>query len=146
MHKTHAFTRRERKKTSKVRLIATLLPKQKTRFFPRLKEEEKQKTKKKMKRKIVKSISLLAVTLGITVSFIVIKHESPFLVQPDPMARSFVLWLHGLGDSGPANEPIKSLFTSAVYAHTKWSFPSALSNPVSCNSKPAFVPLAFVKL
>ncbi|KAL3625160.1 hypothetical protein CASFOL_005902 [Castilleja foliolosa] len=28
------------------------------------------------------------------------------------MAQSFVLWLHGLGDSGPANEPIKSLFTS----------------------------------
>ncbi|KAG6418991.1 hypothetical protein SASPL_121199 [Salvia splendens] len=47
------------------------------------------------------------------------------------MARSFVLWLHGLGDSGPANEPIKTFFTSAVFANTKWSFPSAPNNPLS---------------
>ncbi|GLT41334.1 hypothetical protein SLA2020_154070 [Shorea laevis] len=48
-------------------------------------------------------------------------------------ARSFVLWLHGLGDSGPANEPIKTLFTSPEFRNTKWSFPSAPSNPVTCN-------------
>ncbi|KAK7303366.1 hypothetical protein RJT34_14270 [Clitoria ternatea] len=51
------------------------------------------------------------------------------------MARSgsFVLWLHGLGDSGPANEPIKDLFTSPEFSNTKWSFPSAPSAPVTCN-------------
>ncbi|KAM5588843.1 hypothetical protein ABKV19_007013 [Rosa sericea] len=49
------------------------------------------------------------------------------------MARSFVLWLHGLGDSGPANEPIKTLFTSPEFRNTIWSFPSAPSNPVTCN-------------
>jgi lysophospholipase-2 len=58
-------------------------------------------------------------------------------LNPIPMAaparRSFILWLHGLGDSGPANEPIKTLFTSPEFTHTVWSFPSAPSNPVSCN-------------
>ncbi|KAL5576319.1 hypothetical protein UlMin_018018, partial [Ulmus minor] len=49
------------------------------------------------------------------------------------MARSFVLWLHGLGDSGPANEPIKNLFTSPEFRNTIWNFPSAPSNPVTCN-------------
>ncbi|KAM7270030.1 hypothetical protein ACFE04_029244 [Oxalis oulophora] len=48
-------------------------------------------------------------------------------------SRSFVLWLHGLGDSGPANEPIKTLFTSPQFKTTKWSFPSAPNNPVTCN-------------
>ncbi|KAM0051863.1 putative phospholipase/carboxylesterase/thioesterase, alpha/Beta hydrolase [Helianthus debilis subsp. tardiflorus] len=48
---------------------------------------------------------------------------------------SFILWLHGLGDSGPANEPIKSLFTSPQFANTRWSFPSAPSQPVTCNCK-----------
>ncbi|KAI9124207.1 hypothetical protein K1719_005507 [Acacia pycnantha] len=49
------------------------------------------------------------------------------------MARSFVLWLHGLGDSGSANEPIKTLFNSPEFRNTKWLFPSAPSNPVTCN-------------
>ncbi|KAL9455622.1 hypothetical protein AB3S75_004944 [Citrus x aurantiifolia] len=49
------------------------------------------------------------------------------------MARNFILWLHGLGDSGPANEPIKTLFTSPEFKPTKWSFPSAPNNPVTCN-------------
>ncbi|PNX55620.1 acyl-protein thioesterase 1-like protein [Trifolium pratense] len=48
--------------------------------------------------------------------------------------RSFILWLHGLGDSGPANEPIKNLFTSPEFRNTKWSFPSAPHAPVTCNS------------
>ncbi|KAI5414508.1 probable carboxylesterase SOBER1-like [Lathyrus oleraceus] len=49
------------------------------------------------------------------------------------MARNFVLWLHGLGDSGPANEPIKTFFTSPQFRNTKWSFPSAPYVPVTCN-------------
>ncbi|KAL9287722.1 putative carboxylesterase SOBER1-like protein [Arabidopsis thaliana] len=51
----------------------------------------------------------------------------------DSMARTFILWLHGLGDSGPANEPIKTLFRSQEFRNTKWLFPSAPPNPVSCN-------------
>ncbi|MQM04101.1 hypothetical protein Taro_036894 [Colocasia esculenta] len=47
--------------------------------------------------------------------------------------RGFVLWLHGLGDSGPANEPIKAYFTSPEFKTTRWSFPSASHLPVSCN-------------
>ncbi|RVW45879.1 putative carboxylesterase SOBER1-like [Vitis vinifera] len=49
------------------------------------------------------------------------------------MARSFVLWLHGLDDSGPANEHIKALFTSSEFRNTVWSFPSAPPIPVTCN-------------
>ncbi|KAK7359850.1 hypothetical protein VNO77_01815 [Canavalia gladiata] len=49
------------------------------------------------------------------------------------MGGSFVLWLHGLGDSGPANEPIQTLFTSPQFSNTKWSFPSAPFAPVTCN-------------
>ncbi|XP_076924927.1 putative carboxylesterase SOBER1-like [Bidens hawaiensis] len=48
-------------------------------------------------------------------------------------SRSFILWLHGLGDSGPANEPIKTVFSSRQLANTRWSFPSASSQPVLCN-------------
>ncbi|KAF8660369.1 hypothetical protein HU200_057951 [Digitaria exilis] len=47
--------------------------------------------------------------------------------------RSFVLWLHGLGDSGPANEPIRNLFSAPEFRLTKSSFPSAPRSPVSCN-------------
>ncbi|XP_037479876.1 probable carboxylesterase Os04g0669500 [Triticum dicoccoides] len=56
---------------------------------------------------------------------------------PGPMAarnRSFVLWLHGLGDSGPANEPIRTFFAAPEFRHTKWAFPSAPNSPVSCNN------------
>ncbi|ONM12365.1 Carboxylesterase SOBER1 [Zea mays] len=49
--------------------------------------------------------------------------------------RSFVLWLHGLGDSGPANEPIRNLFSAPEFRLAKWSFPSAPRAPVSCNSE-----------
>ncbi|XP_066344822.1 probable carboxylesterase Os04g0669500 [Miscanthus floridulus] len=48
--------------------------------------------------------------------------------------RSFVLWLHGLGDSGPANEPIRNLFSAPEFRLAKWSFPSAPRAPVSCNN------------
>lgn len=47
--------------------------------------------------------------------------------------RSFILWLHGLGDSGPANEPIKTFFRSPHFRNTTWAFPSAPSKPVTCN-------------
>ncbi|CAM8908075.1 unnamed protein product [Rhodiola kirilowii] len=49
-------------------------------------------------------------------------------------AGSFVIWLHGLGDSGPANEPIQNLFTASEFRDTRWSFPTAHSNPVTCNN------------
>ncbi|KAL0442871.1 UNVERIFIED_CONTAM: putative carboxylesterase SOBER1-like, partial [Sesamum latifolium] len=86
-----------------------------------------------MKSLPAKSVAVFAVTFGITISFVLLHHQEPSPVKPDPMARSFILWLHGLGDSGPANEPIKSLFTSPQFRNTKWSFPSAPSNPVTCN-------------
>lgn len=79
------------------------------------------------------TVFLFAVTFGITISFVFFNRQNPSPTKPDPMARSFVLWLHGLGDSGPANEPIKTLFTSPQFGKTKWSFPSAPSNPVTCN-------------
>ncbi|KAH0745061.1 hypothetical protein KY285_006718 [Solanum tuberosum] len=56
------------------------------------------------------------------------------------MARSFILWLHGLGDSGPANEPIKGLFTSPQFKNTKWSFPSAPSNSRTQNGPSLLLP------
>ncbi|KAK4588526.1 hypothetical protein RGQ29_019506, partial [Quercus rubra] len=46
--------------------------------------------------------------------------------------RSFIVWLHGLGSSGPANEHYKSHFTSPEFKNTVWSFPSAPSSPVTC--------------
>lgn len=57
------------------------------------------------------------------------------------MARSFILWLHGLGDSGPANEHVKMVFKSPELSNTRWLFPSAPPNPVTCNStiSPAFL-------
>ncbi|KAL4185055.1 hypothetical protein AMTRI_Chr10g228690 [Amborella trichopoda] len=70
-------------------------------------------------------------------------HQSSLLslgLQPPLMATShsrrlgLVLWLHGLGDNGPASVPIKSFFSSIPeFSHTKWLFPSAPSVPVSCN-------------
>ncbi|RAL49541.1 hypothetical protein DM860_012974 [Cuscuta australis] len=79
------------------------------------------------------------VTVSFTVLFIVFPRPpaTAYPGEPDPMARrsssSFILWLHGLGDSGPANEPIRDLFTSPEFKNTKWSFPSAPNNSVTCN-------------
>ncbi|XP_051126292.1 probable carboxylesterase SOBER1-like [Andrographis paniculata] len=81
----------------------------------------------------LKQLIPFALTFGITISFLLFSRHSPSSIEIDPMARSFVLWLHGLGDSGPANEPIRTLFTSPEFRNAKWSFPSAPSNPVSCN-------------
>ncbi|KAI5330802.1 PREDICTED: carboxylesterase [Prunus dulcis] len=81
---------------------------------------------------LAKPIAVLLVTVSSTIFLLLLsqQNQSP---RPASMARSFVLWLHGLGDSGPANEPIKTLFTSPEFRNTKWSFPSAPSNPVTCN-------------
>ncbi|XP_074270180.1 putative carboxylesterase SOBER1-like [Silene latifolia] len=89
-------------------------------------------------RQIGRPLVLLSLSLLTSLLFIFLTDQTP-KQNPNLMAtaagrsRSFVLWLHGLGDSGPANEPIKSLFTSPQFNSTKWSFPSAPSNPVSCN-------------
>ncbi|XP_074571789.1 LOW QUALITY PROTEIN: putative carboxylesterase Os04g0669500 [Curcuma longa] len=53
---------------------------------------------------------------------------------PQLSARSFVVWLHGLGDSGPANVPIRTFFSSPEFSRTEWSFPSAPRAPVTCNN------------
>ncbi|OAY25864.1 probable carboxylesterase SOBER1-like [Manihot esculenta] len=80
------------------------------------------------------TIVIFSLVLSSTIVFLVFFQPNPSPSQkPRPMARSFILWLHGLGDSGPANEPIKTLFTSPQFATTKWSFPSAPNNPVTCN-------------
>ncbi|EEF43791.1 probable carboxylesterase SOBER1-like [Ricinus communis] len=80
-----------------------------------------------------KPIALLFCTTLLIITFF---HRTPTpspSPTPNSMAPSFILWLHGLGDSGPANEPIKSLFASSHFSSTKWSFPNAPNNPVSCN-------------
>lgn len=89
--------------------------------------------------KLIKGSVVLIITLSSAILFVLLfpKNKTPNLgqAQTESMsrARSFVLWLHGLGDSGPANEPIKTLFTSPEFRNTKWSFPSAPSAPVTCN-------------
>ncbi|KAK9706346.1 hypothetical protein RND81_07G117800 [Saponaria officinalis] len=87
---------------------------------------------------ILRPFILLSITLLISLLIIQLNNPTPNLnPKPNQMAgvrnRSFILWLHGLGDSGPANEPIKSLFTSNHFNSTKWSFPSAPPSPVTCN-------------
>ncbi|XP_015959026.1 probable carboxylesterase SOBER1-like [Arachis duranensis] len=92
---------------------------------------------------LIKAILVLLVTLTSAVFFV---FQSPQTQNPSSslstmssssssssVGRSFVLWLHGLGDSGPANEPIKNLFTSPQFRNTKWLFPSAPNAPVTCN-------------
>ncbi|KAK4707566.1 hypothetical protein R3W88_028491 [Solanum pinnatisectum] len=84
---------------------------------------------------LLKPFLVLLITFGFTIFFVRLiepTNSSP-PKNSEAMARSFILWLHGLGDSGPANEPIKGLFTSPQFKNTKWSFPSAPSKPVTCN-------------
>ncbi|XP_073138524.1 probable inactive carboxylesterase Os04g0669700 [Henckelia pumila] len=77
----------------------------------------------------------------LTLDFMLVLYESRSVVylskryssQHEKNYTEIFTWLHGLGDSGPANEPIKTLFTSPQFRKTKWSFPSAPSNPVTCN-------------
>lgn len=85
---------------------------------------------------LIKPIAVLTVTISCTVLFLILSQPHSIPRRPNSMARrSFILWLHGLGDSGPANEPIKTLFTSPEFNSAVWSFPSAPSNPVTCNCK-----------
>ncbi|KAG6502262.1 hypothetical protein ZIOFF_042151 [Zingiber officinale] len=63
----------------------------------------------------------------------------------DPMAaRSFILWLHGLSDSGPVNEPIRTFFSAPEFKLSKWSFPSAPRSSVSCNCTIPYMLLYFL--
>ncbi|CAL9758737.1 unnamed protein product [Musa acuminata subsp. burmannicoides] len=87
---------------------------------------------------LLRPLAVAAVTITAVTLFVAFLHrQSPAsfpLPLSDPMAaRSFVLWLHGLGDSGPANEPIRTFFSSPEFRLTKWSFPSAPQSPVTCN-------------
>ncbi|KAI5015903.1 hypothetical protein ZWY2020_059442 [Hordeum vulgare] len=49
--------------------------------------------------------------------------------EDPPPAERFVLWLHGLGDSGRANEPVAGY----AFAGARWAFPTAPTAPVTCN-------------
>ncbi|VAH53886.1 unnamed protein product [Triticum turgidum subsp. durum] len=53
--------------------------------------------------------------------------EEPPLAEP--RSQRFVLWLHGLGDSGRANEPVAGY----AFAGARWAFPTAPTAPVTCN-------------
>ncbi|KAJ1273398.1 hypothetical protein BS78_06G277300 [Paspalum vaginatum] len=45
----------------------------------------------------------------------------------------FVVWLHGLGDCGRANECIADHFSAAAFRDTRWAFPTAPTAAVTCN-------------
>ncbi|CAM6081599.1 unnamed protein product [Calypogeia fissa] len=49
------------------------------------------------------------------------------------MASAVVIWLHGLGDTGPANERLKTVFTQSFMNGVKWVFPTAPTQRVSAN-------------
>nr|GMD04910.1 probable carboxylesterase SOBER1-like [Ipomoea batatas]GMD06970.1 probable carboxylesterase SOBER1-like [Ipomoea batatas] len=85
---------------------------------------------------LLKPAIVFTITVAVTGFFVVLpRPRVPVYGRPDAMARSFIMWLHGLGDSGPANEHIKNLFNAPEFKTTKWSFPSAPNTPVTCNSK-----------
>lgn len=88
---------------------------------------------------LAKPISVLILSCTITILFIFLQSHPNPNIKSSMATRSFILWLHGLGDSGPANEPIKTLFISPHFKNTKWSFPSAPSSPVTCNCKYLFL-------
>ncbi|BBN03426.1 phospholipase/carboxylesterase [Marchantia polymorpha subsp. ruderalis] len=48
-------------------------------------------------------------------------------------SSAVVIWLHGLGDSGPANYGLKSFFTAKFMNNVKWLFPSAPTQRVTAN-------------
>ncbi|WZY85356.1 hypothetical protein YC2023_031740 [Brassica napus] len=56
-----------------------------------------------------------------------------FLLRELRRHGSTTLHLVGLGDSGPANENVKTVFKSPELSDAKWLFPSAPYNPVTCN-------------
>ena len=47
----------------------------------------------------------------------------------------FVVWLHGLGDCGRANEFIAEHFSAAAFRDTRWAFPTAPTAAVTCNRR-----------
>ncbi|XBI96275.1 hypothetical protein VPH35_032585 [Triticum aestivum] len=47
----------------------------------------------------------------------------------EPRSQRFVLWLHGLGDSGRANESVAGY----AFAGARWAFPTEPTAPVTCN-------------
>lgn len=49
------------------------------------------------------------------------------------MASAVVIWLHGLGDTGPANERLQTVFTQSFMKGVKWVFPTAPTQRVSAN-------------
>nr|GLL28736.1 probable carboxylesterase Os04g0669500 [Ipomoea trifida]GMD08936.1 probable carboxylesterase SOBER1-like [Ipomoea batatas]GMD10147.1 probable carboxylesterase SOBER1-like [Ipomoea batatas]GMD11356.1 probable carboxylesterase SOBER1-like [Ipomoea batatas] len=84
---------------------------------------------------LLKPAIVFTITVAVTGFFVVLpRPRVPVYGRPDAMARSFIMWLHGLGDSGPANEHIKNLFNAPEFKTTKWSFPSAPNTPVTCNN------------
>ncbi|KAJ7557440.1 hypothetical protein O6H91_05G126800 [Diphasiastrum complanatum] len=48
-------------------------------------------------------------------------------------ASNVIIWLHGLGDTGPANAALRSFFTKPQLKSAKWHFPTAPRSPVTCN-------------
>ena len=93
----------------------------------------------------MKPIAAMAITLCSTIGFVLLSHSHSHHQQSSLNSkthihsvannRSFIVWLHGLGSSGPANEHYKSHFTSPEFKNTVWSFPSAPSSPVTCFRK-----------
>lgn len=45
--------------------------------------------------------------------------------------RILILWLHGRGDSGPNNMPIRRFFSAPEFGNAKWLFPTAPSRPIT---------------
>ena len=94
---------------------------------------------------LAKPIAAIAISLSSTVGFVLLSHshhqqsslKSKTHIHSVANNRSFIVWLHGLGSSGPAaaNGPIKSHFTSPEFKNTVRSFPSAPSKPVTCYRK-----------
>ncbi|XP_066344821.1 probable inactive carboxylesterase Os04g0669700 [Miscanthus floridulus] len=52
---------------------------------------------------------------------------------PAAGSGGFVVWLHGLGDCGRANEVIANHFSAAAFSDARWAFPTAPTAPVTCN-------------
>eukprot|EP01018_Ginkgo_biloba_P037534 Gb_04997 [translate_table: standard] len=78
-------------------------------------------------------VGVVLLSSVISVCMILGRTKQVDLEKRKEMAKSVILWLHGLGDSGPANMPIKKLFSAPQFANTKWLFPSAPSQRVTCN-------------
>jgi predicted esterase len=56
-------------------------------------------------------------------------NQFPMAVIPPAV----VIWLHGLGDTGPANARLQTVFTKSFMQGVKWVFPTAPTQRVSVN-------------